>query len=185
MLKKLILAGMLVTTLFTTSIHAEEVTCRDLVDSYVLADQEAPTEIGDVLYSEDPEDDMSLYRPVLMETTAYCEGTIGSHGDRMREGYCACGPDMYGSAVMIYEAIPEEDGSYSMGDYIDTFEIRDTGYGYPTGEGRSELRPDKSSAGTIETGVHLDIYKYSYSECKSWMKLTQGKCFAIIVNVEG
>lgn len=118
--------------------------------------------------------------PVLMETTAYCEGSIGSHGDRMHEGYCAGKPDLYGSSVAIYKAEETDDG-YKLGEFIGYFELKDTGYGYSTGKGVSKLRPDKKYAGTIESGMHLDIYRTNLSRCWDWMHLTQGKVFAVII----
>lgn len=161
------------------SVHAE--TCHELVMSYVLADQDKPSEAGDKFYMNEELDS----NPILMETTGYYHGTHGSHGDRMREGYAACAPELYGDAVMVYEAVKQEDGTYRIGEYLNTFEIRDTGYGYSTGEGQSRVRADKTSAGTIESGIHLDIYRYTYQRCREWMKLTNGKVFAVIVPAKG
>lgn len=153
-------------------------TCHDLVMSYVEHDQD-PKEIGQTIKTG------AQNEPVLMETTAYYEGSIGSHGDVMREGYCAGDPDLYGAAVSVYEAIPQENGSYTIGAYIDTFEIRDTGYGYSSGQGSSVVRSDKKYAGTIETGLHLDIYRDNLPRCREWMKQTNGKVFAVTVQGKG
>lgn len=154
-------------------------TCHELAMSYILADQDKPKEAGDKFYMGEDNN------PILMETTGYCHGTHGSHGDKMREGYAACAPELYGDAVMVYEAIKQDDGTYRMGNYITTFEVRDCGYGYSTGQGRSEVRSDKKYAGTIETGIHLDVYREDLSGCREWMKQTNGKIFAVVVEGKG
>lgn len=154
-------------------------TCHELAMSYILADQDKPKEAGDKFYMGEDNN------PILMETTGYCHGTHGSHGDKMREGYAACAPEYYGDAVMVYEAVKQDDGTYRMGDYITTFEVRDCGYGYSTGQGRSEVRSDKKYAGTIETGIHLDVYREDLSGCREWMKRTNGKVFAVVVEGKG
>ena len=153
-------------------------TCHDLVMSYIEHDQD-PRQIGDTIKTG------AQNEPVLMETTAYYQGTHGSHGDQMREGYCAGDPELYGASVTVYKAIQQENGSYTIGEFIDTFEIRDCGYGYSTGSGSSAVRSDKKYAGTIESGLHLDVYRTNYSRCKDWMTLTGGKCFAVIVPANG
>lgn len=156
-------------------------TCHDLAMSYIIADQDKPTEPGDKYYTVSEDEP----NPILMETTGYHQGTTGSRGDRMREGYAACAPEMYGDAVMVYEAIPQDDGTYKLGEYINTFEIKDCGYGYSTGEGKSEVRSDKKYAGTIETGIHLDVYRDNISRCWEWMRKTNGKIFAVIIEGKG
>lgn len=179
MLKRvLVLAALLIS--IPVSVYASTEKCHELVMSYVLHDQDKPTEPGDKFYSE-----YDTTAPVLMETTGYYHGQYGSHGDKMREGYAAGSPEMYGAVVMIYEAVEQEDGSYMIGEYLDTLEIKDTGYGYSTGKGKSRVRTDKKYQGTIEGGVHLDVYKPNLSGCKEWMKRTNGKIFALIVEGKG
>ena len=173
-----ILTVILITLLMSTPCYAY--TCHELAMSYILNDQDKPKEAGDKFYTDENEPN-----PMLCETTAYFEGTHGSHGDRMREGYAAASPEMYGDVVMVYEAIPKDDGSYEVGSFITQVEIRDCGYGYPTGQGKSEVRTDKKSKGTIESGVHLDVYKDNYQRCKEWMTRTNGKIFAVIVKGKG
>lgn len=163
--------------IMTTPIHAT--TCHELAMSYILADQDKPTKAGDKFYIGEEDN------PILMETTGYCHGKVGSHGDTMKDGYCAAAPEMYGDVVMVYEAIPQEDGSFRIGEYLDTLEIRDTGYGYSTGQGESSVRDDKKYQGTIERGIHIDVYKPDLSGCKEWMKRTNGKIFAVIVEGKG
>ena len=176
MLKKALLITALSLAMSST---CYAMTCHDLAMSYILADQDKPTKPGDKFYTNENEPN-----PILMETTGYCSGTHGSHGDRMQRGYCAAAPEMYGDLVMVYEAIPQDDGTYRMGDYLDTFEIRDTGYGYSSGQGKSTVRPDKKYQGTIEKGIHLDVYG-TLQDCREWMKKTNGKVFAVIISGEG
>lgn len=155
-------------------------TPHELAMSYVLADQDKPTKAGDKFYTDE-----NAENPMLMETTGYFHGTHGSHGDKMREGYAACAPEYYGDAAMVYEAIRQDDGTYRIGEYLDTFEIKDTGYGYSTGQGKSTIRRDKRYEGTIETGIHLDVYRDNLTRCREWMKLTGGKVFAVIIEGKG
>lgn len=173
----LILTALL--TGITVPVYGSTEKCHELVMSYVINDQDKPTKAGDKFYLDE---DSS---PVLMETTGYCHGTIGSHGDRMREGMCAASPDMYGDVVMVYEAIAQEDGTYKIGDYLDTLEIKDTGYGYSTGEGKSQVRADKKYQGTIEKGIHIDVYYPDKAGCKEWMERTGGKIFALVIEGKG
>lgn len=151
---------------------------HDLAMSYILADQDRPTDPGDRLYtSEIPEK-----CPVLLDTTAYCRGTHGSHGDRMQRGHVAYTEASYGSRIELYEAIPEEDGTYSLGKFIGQYQVMDCGYGKKSGTGRSHVRPDKGCMGTIETGETIDVYFPEYSECKEWMTETRGRVFALFIN---
>ena len=175
------LVALMLTVIMATPVYASTEKCHELVMSYILADQDKPKTAGDKFYSETVSDN----NPVLMETTAYCMGTHGSHGDRMIEGYAACAPEMYGNGAMVYEAILQQDGTYRMGDYLDFFEIKDCGYGYSTGQGKSKVRKDRKYQGTIEQGVHIDIYKSNLSRCREWMKRTNGKVFVVIVEGKG
>ena len=171
---------LLLSAALVTPCYGSTANCHELVMSYVIADQDSPSMPGDKLYSE-----YGGVQAVLMHTTAYHEGSHGSHGDKMREGYCALAPDMYGSAAIVYEAVQQEDGSFKIGSYLDTFEIRDCGYGYSTGEGKSLVRPDKKYAGTIESGVHIDVYRNNLSRCWQWMKQSKGFVFVEIVPAKG
>lgn len=126
--------------------------------------------------------------PKLCITTGYySENTHGSHGDRMHEGICAMAPEYYGSAVIIYEALKNDDGTFEIGDQLCIMECKDTGYGYKGYfECPSKIRPDKGTMGTIEGGIHIDAYYDDYAGCKKWMNRTQGYVFAqIIPNVKG
>jgi hypothetical protein len=176
-----ILLAVLFSLLMVSPVYASMADCHELVMSYILADQDKPKTAGDKYYSESVSDNI----PVLMETTGYYTGSHGSHGDKMKEGYCAAAPELYGCCVMVYEAIQQEDGSYKIGEYLDSFEVKDTGYGYSTGEGKSAIRTDKRYAGTIESGIHLDIYRENLSRCWEWMHKTKGKIFAVIIEGKG
>lgn len=178
-MKRLIFA--VVIFLMVTPVYASTEKCHELVMSYIIADQDRPTEPGDKFYSET----VSENNPVLMDTTAYYQGTHGSHGDRMQEGFAACSPEMYGNGVMVYEAILQEDGTYRLGEYIDFFEIKDCGYGYSLGKGVSKVRPDRKYTGSIEAGIHLDVYRDNLSRCWEWMHKTGGKVFAVIIEGKG
>lgn len=123
--------------------------------------------------------------PFLIDTTAYCHGTICSHGDRAREGIVAAAPEWWGMACVIYEAIPTEDG-YECGSLIGIYEILDTGYGKSSGDGvPSRIRSDKDSRGTIELGQCIDRYCYTYSDVQEWMERTGGKIFIQLLEGEG
>lgn len=152
--------------------------CHELVMSYIYADQDAPQEAGDYLYH----DDGIAHR--LTETTGYCMGTHGSHGDRMRKGMVAYTPESYGYCMEVYKAEVTENG-YQLGEFIGLYEIKDTGYGKSTGQGKSTVRADKKSRGTIESGLSCDMRFDTYSECKKWMKETQGMIFIRIIPAKG
>ena len=148
--------------------------------SFILADQDLPDEPGDILYLHEDRDKC----PILVETTGYHRGKVGSHGDLMKKGYCAFAPEQYGTVLMLYEAIPTDSG-YCMGDFITMLEVKDTGFGRETGEGKSKIRPDKKSKGTIEVGKSVDVFYPTLSECKEWMQQTNGMCFIQIVPGKG
>lgn len=181
------LIAVILSTALTIPVQAT--TCHDLVMSYIEHDQD-PQQLGDTIKTG------AQNEPVLMETTAYYEGSIGSHGDRMREGYCAADPDLYGAVITLYEAIPQNNGTFTIGKMLGIYECRDCGYGYPltcvsaNSEAVKPLdhsitRRDRSVPGSIESGVHIDIFRSSYQRCVEWMKLTHGKVFAVIVEGKG
>lgn len=124
--------------------------------------------------------------PVLVNTTAYTEGTVCCRGVKAREGIVAGRPEWYGSACVIYRAVPDG-GSYRMGSAIGIYEVLDTGYGRSTRDGiPSRVRADKTSRGTIEVGQCIDRYSESYESAVDWMRETGGKCYIqIIKGVEG
>ena len=171
-MKRLLITALL--SILMTS-PAYGMTCHDLAMSYVIHDQDLPQKPGEKLYTDEINEN-----PVLLETTGYCQGTHGSHGDRMQKGYVAYTPESYGWDVELYQAVETDEG-YELGDYIGRFAVKDTGYGRETGTGKSKVRKDKPSAGTIETGQSLDVYHPTLSECKDWMRETNGRVFAVII----
>lgn len=164
--------------LMSQPVWASTANCHQLVMSYILADQDKPTEPGDYLYH----DDGTAHR--LTETTGYYMGTHGSHGDKMKKGMVAYTPESYGYVMEVYKAEETEDG-YQLGDYIGLYEIKDTGYGKSTGQGKSSVRADKTSRGTIESGLSCDIRFDTYSECKKWMESTNGMVFIRLIPGKG
>lgn len=181
------LVALIAVMILSTPCYA--LTCHDLAMSYIEHDQD-PQRLGDTIKTG------AQNEPILMETTAYYQGTHGSHGDRMREGYCAGDPDLYGAVITLYEAIPQDNGTYRIGEALGIYECRDCGYGYPltcvsaNSEAVKQLdhsitRQDRSVPGSIESGVHIDIFRNSYQGCVEWMKRTHGKVFAVISEGKG
>ena len=152
--------------------------CHELVMSYIVHDQDPPQAPGDYLYHEDG----TAHR--LAATTGYCQGSRGSHGDKMREGIVAYTPESYGYCMEIYEAVEAENG-YTLGDFLGFYEIRDCGYGKSTGEGKSRVRADKNHRGTIEAGLSVDRYAPTLAGCKEWMEQTNGMIFIRIIPAQG
>ena len=150
-------------------------TCHDLTVSYIQHDQ-SPTHPGEKIKTIDG--------AMLVETTGYNQGSRGSHGDQMREGYVAYTPDTYGYCMEIYEAIPTDAG-YEVGGFIGLYEIKDCGYGKSTGQGSSSIRSDKKHEGTIEAGLSVDTYFPTLSGCREWMKKTNGMIFIRLIPAKG
>lgn len=172
-MKRAIIAALLSVSM---SIPCYGMTCHDLTMSYILADQDAPEKPGDLLYTSEDANKC----PVLLDTTAYM-GFQGSRGDTLRDDHVAYMQHSYGWDIELYHAVRQEDGTYSIGSYIGRYQVRDTGYGKESGEGKSKVRPDKKSKGTIETGETVDVHRDSYAECKAWMEDTQGMVFALFI----
>lgn len=161
---KLLLTILAATLTLTTPVYG--MTCKELVEDY-LSDEDIPKE------------------PFLVETTGYIHGNVCSHGDKPREGIVAGAPEWYGLGCIIYEAIPDESG-YHIGDQLMIAEIRDTGYGKTTRDGvQSDIRQDKASRGTIETGKSIDRYCESMAKAQAWMKRTNGHIFIQLVDGRG
>ena len=135
----------------------------------------------------DPAESYSRYEPFLVNCTGYLsDNDVGSHGDPVHDGMIAGHPAWYGMTVVIYEAIRQSDGTYKIGDYIETSRILDTGYGSSTGDGiHSRIRDDKNSRGTIETGQSIDKWFSSLTEAKEWMRFTGGHVFIQLIEAEG
>ena len=126
------------------------------------------------------------YEPFLVSYTCYIDKGVGSHGDPVQDGMIAGHPAWYGMTVVIYEAIPEEDGSFNVGPYIESGIILDTGYGRSIHDGiPSKIRGDKASRGSIETGKQIDQWVSSLTEAKEKMLLTQGHVFIQLIEGDG
>lgn len=177
MIKRVILSAALSVSMTVTAWGSTS-NCHDLVMSYIYADQDPPQQPGDILYCEDGT------QHKLTATTGYCEGTCGSHGDRMRQGYVAYTPETYGFAMEIYQAVPTDTG-YELGEYLGLYEIKDCGYGKSTGQGKSRVRSDKKTQGTIEAGLSVDRYAPTLQECREWMRNTNGMVFIRIIDAKG
>ena len=127
-----------------------------------------------------------LYEPFLVSYTCYIDQGIGSHGDPVQDGMIAGHPAWYGMTVVIYEAIPEEDGSFVIGPYIESGQILDTGYGRSIHDGiPSKIREDKASRGSIETGKQIDQWVSTLTEAKEKMDFTQGHVFIQLIEGAG
>ena len=134
----------------------------------------------------DPAMSYSHWEPFLVNYTCYIDEGVGSHGDPVQDGMIAGRPMWYGMEVVIYEAIPQEDGSYKIGRYIETGKILDTGYGISVNDLiPSKVRSDKPSRGSIEVGRCIDRWCGSYKEAKEWMALTQGHVFIQLIDGDG
>lgn len=168
----------LLSALMVTPCYGSTANCHKLVMSYVVHDQDPPQKAGDYLYHEDG----TAHR--LAATTGYCQGSHGSHGDKMKVGYVAYTPESYGYCMEIYKAVETDEG-YKLGDFIGLYEVKDTGYGRSTGSGKSAVRADKNSRGTIEAGLSVDAYHPTLAECKEWMKETNGMIFIQLIPAKG
>lgn len=137
--------------------------------------------------SGDPAGSGGENEPFLVNCTGYISNNdVGSHGDPVHDGMIAGHPAWYGMTVVIYKAERCPDGSYKLGDYIETSRILDTGYGSSTGDGiRSRIRNDKASRGTIETGMSIDKWFSSLTDAEEWMELTQGYVFIQLIAGNG
>jgi len=126
------------------------------------------------------------YEPFLVSYTCYIDKGIGSHGDPVQDGMIAGHPAWYGMTVVIYEAIPEEDGSFVIGPYIESGQILDTGYGRSVHDGiPSKIREDKASRGSIETGKQIDQWVATMTEAREKMAYTQGHVFIQLIAGDG
>lgn len=86
----------------------------------------------------------------LMHTTAYCLHGVTATGGTTRRGIAACNTHV-GDIAVIFS---------TDGKYLGTYEITDTG-------GTEGLQRE-----TV-----IDVWKCNYTQCESWMKLTNGKVY--------
>ena len=101
----------------------------------------------------------SKYEPFVVNSTAYCNphGNLTASGKPTVEGITlAAKEEWIGCVAVLYEI--KEDGG--IGDYIDTREITDTGFGVASKQYKG--------MGTIESGETVDLYFTSYDEAIKW-----------------
>lgn len=98
----------------------------------------------------------------LIDATAYYDSYGHGHGAigrRLIEGLTvAYRQEDLGKTAIIYDTDMRLIGIY---------EITDTGYGQPTGIGKSKILPGRS-IGTIKNGTCIDIYFKTKTACRSW-----------------
>ena len=119
-------------------------------------------------------DNQPTLKPV--EVTAYFDAYghgYGADGRSLIDGVTIAGrPQDLGKTAILY------DMDYRL---IGIFEFRDTGYGQPTGYGRSSIIKGRS-IGTIENGSCVDIYMSTKSKCVAWGRKN---CYLQIVDARG
>lgn len=116
--------------------------------------------------------------PKLREITAtayydaYGHGH-GATGSELVEGLTIAGRiEDLGKTAVLY------DEDFRL---IGIFEFRDTGYGRPTGKGKSQILKGRTK-GDIETGETVDIYMTTKAKCREWGRR---KCFIQIIDAKG
>ena len=83
-------------------------------------------------------------KPIPMQASAYCDyGTTADGSTTIEHLTCAGKREWFGRTIALYRRNKDD----SIGEFIGYYEMRDTGYGYSTGEGTSEVRSDKKYAG--------------------------------------
>ena len=119
-------------------------------------------------------DNQPTLKPV--EVTAYYDAYghgYGADGRKLIDGLTIAGrPQDLGKTALLYD----EDLRL-----IGIYEFRDTGYGQPTGMGKSNIIKGQS-IGTIENGSCVDIYMNTKSKCAQWGRR---KCYLQIVDARG
>lgn len=166
MKKKLIFAIVAAATLSVqTNVYASE---NDLLDE-ILAKEEARTQewldmVSEIEEHGIPEEDNNEL--MKRQVTCYIErGKKTATGSSKMDGIIAAAPEYLGCVAQVYEVA--EDGG--VGEFIGYFPIEDTGYGAPTGKGKS-IYKGRKSAGTIEAGITYDFRKPNMSAAKEFMK---------------
>ena len=107
--------------------------------------------------------------PARMEVTCYIEaGKRTCTGSSRMEGLIASNPDWIGRVASIYKVA--EDGG--LGDFVGYYEILDIGYGKSTHSDVPSIFDGRRCAGTIETGLCIDVREPTYSKCVDFMTET-------------
>lgn len=102
------------------------------------------------------------------QVTCYVEaGQPTCTGSYRMDGIIAAQPENVGKVAQVYKVA--EDGS--VGEFLGYFEVADTGYGAPSGYGKSRYK-GRRSAGTIELGITVDFRKPNMGEARRFMKTT-------------
>lgn len=139
---------------------------NDILDE-IIAAQEEYDRIRNEEIMEIEEFGIPGDRNALIKTqvTCYIEaGKKTSTGSLKMDKIIAASPEYVGRVAQVYKV--DEDGG--IGDFIGYFEVADTGYGAPTGYGKS-IYPGKKSAGTIEMGLTVDFRKPNMNIAKAFM----------------
>lgn len=167
MKRKIVLALLTATMLACqTPVYASE---NDLLDE-ILAEQEAEAQqwLDDVAEVEEYGVLGERNNPLKVQVTCYIErGRKTCTGSTKMDGIIAAAPEYIGYVAQVYKVA--EDGS--VGDFIGYFPVEDTGYGAPTGMGKSQYK-NRRSAGTIELGLTIDFRKPDMSTAVQFMKST-------------
>lgn len=102
---------------------------------------------------------------VKLKTTAYCMGTTTASGTPVRPGVVATDKTHRGMMCEIY-LVDEETGL--LGEYLGLYSCEDAG-----------------GTDAIKEGRVIDVYRKTYQQCKSYMKLTKGRCWVRYIEGEG
>ena len=116
-------------------------------------------------------DNESIYgaEPIFTEVTCYIEaGKRTFNGDFRMEGIIASSPDWIGRVAGLYKV--NEDGG--LGDFIGYYEVQDIGYGKSTHSQMYSNFSGRKCAGTIETGLSIDVREPNYNRCIDFMTNT-------------
>lgn len=111
-------------------------------------------------------------KPFKILTTAYCYGETTCTGAKARYGICAVKKSWIGKTVVIYERTENDEP----GNLLGIFEALDTGVGGDS---------DGNGIGAIQEGKVIDVFFDNFEQCKEWMKLTNGKVYAQVLDAQG
>lgn len=105
---------------------------------------------------------------IRIGSTAYYDSNhVGKvHGYTLQAGRTLAGKvEWRGKEVDLYKC--NKDGS--VGEYMGRYQFQDTGYGKPTGIGKTSFGCHKGkSMGDIEAGLTIDIFFNTYNDCTNY-----------------
>lgn len=156
----------MVMLMMCTPAYASE---NDILDE-ILARQEVIQEIYEERIGEIEGEGVlgDLRVPNKVQCTSYIEPNKPTcTGSYRMDGTIAADRSKLGSVAQVYKVA--SDGR--LGDFIGYYEVNDTGYGAPTGCGKSKY-PGRKSLGTIEAGITVDFRKPGLKEAGEFMKDT-------------